>query len=136
MNEIESKLEARKIRPTAMRILVLQYLTQQDTAVSLKSLELAFEKADTSTLFRTLKTFEDHKLVHRIEDGSGQTKYALCLQHCQCRPQDQHYHFHCIQCEETYCLTANTVPQLDLPANFTLKQANLVLKGICAHCQL
>ena len=132
--ELENKLKKRSIQPTAMRILVLQYLMQKSTAISLKDIEMDFEKADKSTLFRTLRTFEKQKLIHKIDDGSGYQKYALCLESCECVPQDLHYHFHCEKCKETFCLTTHNIPSIDLPKNFVMHQANMVVKGICGGC--
>lgn len=135
MNEkIENKLNNRDIKPTAMRILVLQYLMEQDSAVSLHSIESAFEKADKSTIYRTLKTFEKNKLVHTIDDGTKQLKYALCLESCECGTIDQHYHFHCTKCQNTFCLTNQNIPQIELPKNFKMLQANMVIKGFCGAC--
>lgn len=134
MHMEENILEDRNINPTAVRVLVLRYFLEHDKAVSLKALQSHFIHSDRSSLFRTLKTFESQKLVHSIDDGSGVTKYALCLENCQCKPQDQHFHFHCISCKETFCLTDQSIPNIQLPTNFTLQQANLVLKGICSNC--
>ncbi|PRY08339.1 hypothetical protein CLV24_12126 [Pontibacter ummariensis] len=55
--------------PTAMRLIVLETLQKQIAAVSLQDLETAFAKADRITIYRTLKTFEENRLVHSIEDG-------------------------------------------------------------------
>jgi len=134
MKELEEQLQERAIQPTAMRLLVLQYMMQHKISVSLKSLEVYFERADRSTLFRTLQTFEKQQLIHKIDDGTGVTKYALCLENCECAPQDQHFHFHCNQCTETFCLTDLNVPKIELPNKFFMQQANLVIKGICANC--
>lgn len=134
MNDEEKTLQHRNISPTAMRLLVLQYLSEQKAAVSLKDLEAGLERADRSTLFRTLKTFEENKLIHRIDDGSGSVKYALCYEDCECAPEDIHYHFHCTRCDATYCLNSVSIPSIELPLNFRLQQANLVIKGICANC--
>lgn len=131
---LENKLEDKSVKPTAMRLLVLQYLTEQIKAVSLSDIEVSLETADKSTLFRTLKTFEQAGLIHSIEDGSGHLKYALCLEGCTCSPVDLHYHFHCIHCKETFCLTNLNIPQIELPKNFEMKQANMVIKGKCANC--
>lgn len=133
-NKIEKKLSSRDIKPTAMRILVLQFLMEQDKTVSLHSIEDAFEMADKSTIYRTLKTFEKNKLVHTIDDGTKQLKYALCLESCQCEAIDLHYHFHCSSCQSTYCLTNHNIPKIDLPKNFQMQQANMVIKGLCAEC--
>lgn len=131
---VEKRLADKKIKPTAMRILVLQYLMEQDIAVSLQSMENAFEKADKSTLFRTLKTFEKNKLVHTIDDGTKQMKYALCLESCLCEADDLHYHFHCNNCKSTFCLTNQNIPLIKLPKNFRMFQANMVIKGLCESC--
>jgi Fur family ferric uptake transcriptional regulator len=134
--DLENTLSNKKIKPTAMRLLVLKFLTEQSHAVSLKSLEAGFHKADTSTLYRTLKTFEENKLIHSIDDGTGQMKYALCLESCKCQVNDVHYHFHCNNCQETFCLTEQNIPNIALPKGFNMVQANLVLKGTCANCNL
>lgn len=132
--DLEKKLENNNVRPTAMRLLVLQYFTKQDKATTLGELENALETADKSTLFRTLKTFKENHLVHSIDDGTGMTKYALCSEGCMCAPQDQHCHFHCLICKETFCLTSKNIPSVELPENFMVEQANVVLKGSCAGC--
>src|SRR5438045_2573080 len=95
----EQHLKKRKIAPTAMRIVVLDFLLKNKRTFSLKDLESALESTDRVTLFRTLKTFEDHKIVHSIDDGTGSIKYALCEDSCDCDyPQDIHVHFHCKVC--------------------------------------
>ncbi|WP_075344699.1 Fur family transcriptional regulator [Tenacibaculum agarivorans] len=134
MKRIELHLKNKSVKPTAMRLLVLQFFTEQTKAVSLKNLEIALAPADKSTLFRTLRTFEKNKIIHSIEDGTGVTKYALCLESCNCELQDLHYHFHCTQCENTFCLTMLNIPTIDLPTNFKMNQANMVIKGLCSNC--
>lgn len=129
------KLNKRHIKPTAMRELVLKVLTEQKTAISLTDLEHKFEKADRVTLYRTLKTFEENKLIHSIDDGTGSVKYALCLDSCMCIPEDLHVHFKCTKCQETYCLNDIPVPVISLPSGFELKTINMVVKGKCSNCK-
>lgn len=131
---LEQKLEHRNIKPTAVRLLVLKALVESSAAVSLNDLEAKFERADKATLYRTLKTFEDKKLIHSIGDGSGATKYALCAEGCECEPQDQHIHFHCVKCNETYCLTQSKIPQTNIPVGFRASSASMVYKGTCPNC--
>lgn len=135
MKESEERLHKRHIKPTAMRDLVLKVLTDQKSAISLSELEKIFEKADRVTLFRTLKTFEVNKLIHSIDDGSGSVKYALCLDSCNCKPEDLHVHFKCIKCHKTYCLSDVPVPIIELPKGFILGDINMVVKGICSDCR-
>ena len=132
--QLENKLTTKNIQPTAMRLLVLKQLVESKSAISLSELENSFESADKVTLYRTLKTFEKKKLIHSIDDGSRAVKYALCEENCECEPQDQHVHFHCEKCEETYCLTNTKIPSLNIPIAFQANSVNMVYKGICVNC--
>ena len=71
MKNEENILQQRNIKPTAMRLLVIEKLLKQQYAISHKELAEQFENADNVTLFRTLKTFLEHKLIHTIDDGTG-----------------------------------------------------------------
>lgn len=127
-------LHARSVKPTAMRLLVLDLLTHQETAISLAELEEKFDRVDKVTLYRTLKTFEQHKIIHSIDDGTGSAKYALCSEGCECNPGELHVHFHCQLCKRTFCLTDQIIPPVHLPQKFVLKEMNMVMKGLCDAC--
>lgn len=133
-------LHSRGIRPTPVRILVLRALQENDCAVSLMTLEAELKTVDRSSIFRTLNLFLEQHLVHQVEDGSGQTKFALCEEHCRCGTHherslsDFHVHFYCEQCQRTMCLHDVAVPEVVLPQGYLLTSANFVLKGVCAEC--
>lgn len=132
MDELEARLINNTIQPTAVRLLVLKYLLAQNRAVSLKDIEQNFDYADKSTLFRTLKTFEKNKLIHRVNDGSKQPKFALSIQNQQAKKL--HYHFYCEKCNNTYCLEDEKLLTIKLPQGFLLKEADMIVKGICKYC--
>lgn len=128
-------LETRSVKPTVMRLLVLDLLLKQKTVISHTDLEEHFDKVDKSTLYRTLKTFQQHKVIHRIDDGTGAVKYAVGNDDCQCGSEDLHLHFHCLQRQRTFCLTDYHVPVVPpLPRNYVLNEVSLVLKGLCDEC--
>ena len=72
MNDaLDYKLAQRDIKPTAMRILVLQHLMEQNKAISLQTIESAFDIADkpslaVNTLYPSLE-----RLYLRISNISG-----------------------------------------------------------------
>lgn len=136
MNEqTERLLTIKGIAPTAMRILVLEHLQKQTAAVSLLDLEKGFRHADRTTLYRTLKTFEEKGLIHGIQDGTDATKYALCADACkEGSHYDLHLHFYCYGCKQTYCLPRHQVPEISVPENFQLKELNLIARGLCDRC--
>jgi len=135
MNDLEKLFAAKDIRVTAMRLLIYRFLAKKAAAVTLSDIEYAFEKADRTTLYRTIKTFEEKDIVHQIDDGTGITKYALCEKGCNCEIEtDLHLHFHCNNCGETICLTEYKIPQIKVPKGFVSENVNLVVKGICDKC--
>ncbi|MDP5061918.1 MAG: transcriptional repressor [Maribacter sp.] len=135
MTEIEKTLDNKSVRPTAMRILIYKFMASKQNAVALTDIENAFEKAERTTLYRTLKTFEEKGIVHQIDDGTNVSKFALCEPGCNCEiDQDLHLHFHCSQCDKTVCLTEHKIPHINLPAGYIAEDANLVIKGICDSC--
>ncbi|WP_298765365.1 transcriptional repressor [uncultured Polaribacter sp.] len=133
MQTIEQLLELKNIRVTAMRLLIYKFLAEKQVAVTLSDIENAFEKADRTTLYRTIKTFEEKDIVHQIDDGTGITKYALCEQGCSC-DINKDLHFHCNNCNETICLTDHKIPKIKVPDGFVSENVNLVVKGICDKC--
>ena len=135
MEKIVKKLESKGIRPTAMRLMTYRRLAQLNVAVSLGDLGKDFESSERSTLFRTMKTFEEKGIVHQIEDGTGIVKYALCEENCECEVgNDLHLHFHCNSCGETVCLTEHKIPTINLPEGYVAEDINLVAKGVCEKC--
>jgi Fur family transcriptional regulator, ferric uptake regulator len=135
MNALDHLLQQKQIRPTAMRLLVLDYLLKQAAAVSLNDLETYFHRADRITLYRTLKTFEEKGLVHKIDDGTGAVKYARCQEDCLTQEHhDLHVHFNCKVCGETFCLPTSRIPEIPLPDAFRAEEVSLLMKGVCAGC--
>jgi len=135
MIDIEKTLENKSVRPTAMRILIYKYMAEKEIAVALTDIKNAFDKAERTTLYRTLKTFEEKGIVHQIDDGTNISKFALCEPGCNCElDQDLHLHFHCSNCDKTVCLTKHKIPHINLPTGYIAEDANLVIKGICDNC--
>tara|TARA_R110002033_G_scaffold116038_1_gene160427 strand:+ start:50 stop:466 length:417 start_codon:yes stop_codon:yes gene_type:complete len=135
MDALEKILENNNVKPTAMRLLVLQFLLNKKVAVSLTNIEDYFDNSDRTTLYRTLKTFVESGIAHQIDDGTGITKYALCEEQCNCEIEtDLHLHFHCNNCNETVCLTEHKIPHINLPEGYVAENVNLVVKGICDKC--
>jgi Fur family transcriptional regulator, ferric uptake regulator len=131
----EEKLVDKSINPTAMRILVLDFLLGRHTANSLSDIEKGLHPADRTTIYRTLKTFEHSGLIHAIDDGTGTPKYALCADECgENDHHDTHVHFYCTSCKETFCLPDHKIPQITLPSDFKFAEMNLTVKGVCDKC--
>ncbi|EHQ41837.1 MULTISPECIES: Fur family transcriptional regulator [Myroides] len=135
MKNIEEALLAKNIKPTAMRILVLKFLKQQQGAVSLADIENSFDQSDRVTIYRTVKTFESKGLLHSIT-ANNVTQYALCSSSCsEDNHRDTHLHFICKQCKKTICLTQVAIPTIDIPEGFELSDIEVVAHGVCKGCK-
>ena len=78
MKSLEERLEKRSIKPTSVRLLIFQTMSEFKKAFSLTDLETELETVNKSTIFRTLTLFHDNLLIHTIDDGSGSMKYSIC----------------------------------------------------------
>ncbi len=129
----ENKLLNKNTRPTSMRILVYDFLDEQESALSLSEIEQSFEHADRTTLYRTLKTFEEKGIVHSIQENHT-TRYMLCDDGCnEHTHKDWHLHFYCKICKQTTCRENFTFPSGPSP-DFRIDEIRLFAKGICEHC--
>lgn len=134
MEIYEERLQARGIKPTAIRLLIFKAMVHYPQAFSLTDLETILDTVDKSTLFRTITLFHEKLLIHSIDDGSGSMKYSVCSDHCTCSIGDLHVHFNCTRCHKTYCLESISIPKVKLPEQFLLESVNFVMKGLCAQC--
>ena len=133
--DIELILNEKGVKPTAVRKLVLSKFYENDNAFSLSSLSDDLEWSDQSTIFRTLKTFVEKGLLHSIDNGSDSKYYALCNTSCsEHRHRDFHPHFKCSKCGKTFCLNDSTMPNIEIPEGFVLKNLTLNIDWICEHC--
>ena len=64
------------IRPTAVRMLVLDAMERFSDTFTLADLEEATDGMDRSSIYRTLTLFVRRHLLHLVEDGSGSAKYC------------------------------------------------------------
>lgn len=129
------RLSCRKIRPTAIRIMILREMLRSDETISLPMLESFLPTVDKSSISRTLSLFLSHRLIHVVDDGSGTLKYAVCSDDCECSVTEQHSHFSCLSCGRTFCLKRISAPLVDLPEGFKPLTINYVVKGLCPTCQ-
>lgn len=131
--DTEKKLLEKNTTPTSMRILVFDFLEQQQTAMSLSEIENHFYKADRVTIYRTLKTFEEKGIVHSIQENNT-TKYMLCHDGCDGEThKDRHLHFYCKVCKKTTCKEDFTIPKIE-GLEYRIDEIRFYAKGICENC--
>jgi len=133
METTEEHLLEHGIKPTAVRILVWRKAEQQTETFSLNDMERWMPQMDRSSIFRALRLFTEHHLLHEVNDGSGVQKYCVCR--CSGMKHLNHVHFTCVKCKKTYCLEDYEIPIVNLPNNFHMEEAEYIIKGICPRCK-
>lgn len=136
---VENLLTEGKLRVTQPRKLIMQVLAGSEAAVSQSDIERALsDQVDRVTVYRTLKSFEEAGIVHKISDTDSVTKYALCLEDCHKGSvhRHNHAHFHCNACGNTTCLNSVHIDLPKLPAGYQVAEFNLIVSGLCNACNV
>jgi Fur family transcriptional regulator, ferric uptake regulator len=125
-----------RLRTTQTRQEILHLFLRSDYALSHGDIEKEVESSlDRVTVYRTLKTFLDKGLIHKVLDDEGSLKYALCNEACSVAGHHHnHVHFKCTECGQTNCLPNVEIPSVKLPKGYKPKEINLLIQGVCEAC--
>ena len=123
------------LRSTPNRQEILHLFLRKNYALSHGDIEKEIDNSlDRVTVYRTLKTFLDRGLIHKVLDDEGSLKYALCNEACTTAGHHHdHVHFKCTKCGQTNCLNIE-VPLVKLPKGYRASEVNLLIQGVCERC--
>lgn len=137
----EDILQRSGIRPSVSRLLVLRTLLHSERPLSLTEIEHILESVDKSQISRALTLFMEYDLLHRIEDGSGATRYEVCHDHNHGESDgghkshtDTHVHFYCERCGKLFCLEDEKIPAVNVPEGYIVRHSSYIISGICPNC--
>src|SRR5690606_28914118 len=135
MNQVSNRLLKNfRLRSTPTRQEILRLFLRKDYALSHSDIESEIaEETDRVTVYRTLKTFFDRGLIHKVLDDGGTLKYALCTEACSAsHHRHEHVHFKCTRCGQTNCLDVD-IPMVQPPKGYERLEANLVIQVVCQN---
>jgi Fur family transcriptional regulator, ferric uptake regulator len=123
------------LRSTPTRQQIIHLFLKKNYALSHGDIEKEItDDLDRVTVYRTLKTFLDKGLIHKVLDDEGSLKYALCNEACTLTGHHHdHVHFKCAVCGQTNCLNVE-VPVVKLPKGYMANEVNLLIQGVCDRC--
>jgi len=128
-------LEEHLLRPTKNRVNVLNAFIQNEHALDHPAIEAALKtNMDRVTLYRTLNSFIEKGILHKVTDNKGNSHFALCHSCDVGHHHDDHVHFQCTTCEELVCIEHTSVDTPELPKGYTTKSMKVVLEGTCPNC--
>lgn len=138
MTLLEQTLHQHQIRVTAVRRLILSIFSRAGFALSHADIERQLgHDYDRVTIYRTLRTFLEKGLIHKVTDDAGVARYALCdLQKCNVESHaDEHVHFKCVHCGHIFCLNSVDLPPLHLPEGYVWYATTIIVDGLCKTCK-
>jgi len=135
--DIKEILKRSQLSVTASREKILHLFLEQTGALAHGDIEKrAGEKFDRVTVYRTLQTFVEKGIIHTIPTADNSIRYALCKDDCaEGHHHDQHIHFVCNNCRNTYCLDDIVTPDIKLPKGYSSSHIEVVVEGICKNCK-
>ena len=135
--QIKVILKKNSLSVTGSREKILSLFLNQEGALAHGDIEKkAGEKFDRVTVYRTLQTFVEKGIIHAIPTADNSIRYALCKDDCsEGHHHDQHVHFVCTSCHNTYCLDDVVTPAVKLPKGYVSSQIEVVVEGICKNCK-
>ena len=79
---IKKLLKTRNLKATELRMALLEIMSNLGKAVSYQEIQNSLINFDRITLYRTLNTFIERGILHKIILEDHQSFYALCSMDC------------------------------------------------------
>lgn len=136
----ETLLREAGLKRTPVRLAVLELLAGMHTPLAAQQiLDALPTSTDSVTVYRTLNTLTEHRLLHRIRGDDRVWRYALSDSEPQ-SPRHDHAHFVCESCGSVECLRDVPIPrklmqQVAPDQQYRVKYSELLLHGVCPRCQ-
>ncbi len=128
-------LKKKGVRVTQNRVDLLDILNDAQHPLNQKDIEERLSvKPDRVTLYRNLRFFVDHKIIHKIEVNDSLTSYSLNRTFIEEEHSEEHLHFYCSVCHKVICMPQLSIKEYDLPEGFSQQSSKLIVNGICNIC--
>ncbi|MEO9966854.1 MAG: transcriptional repressor [Reichenbachiella sp.] len=131
-------LKKHGLRVTDCRLDVLDLFINKSQALSQKDLEENLAAYDRVTLYRTLHSFIDSGVLHKIPNDSGIASYGICFDTCSpTKHHHDHLHFKCNTCGQLECIEESvSLPNIRLPQDYKLGAVDVIVNGVCGTCSI
>lgn len=126
-------LNSHNLKRTSCREGIIEVVMTAKQALSENEIrERLVGNYDRTTFYRSFKTLEEHKIIHKIVVDNQLVKYALdnTVTHI-----DEHAHFYCNECNTVKCMENVPVQKYQLPEGYSDVVTEVLIKGTCANCK-
>jgi Fur family ferric uptake transcriptional regulator len=125
-------LSSHNLKRTSCREGIIDAIINAEKALSEEEIrEQLAGHYDRTTFYRSFKTLEEKKIIHKIVVDYAIVKYAL---NNSITKKGEHAHFYCSVCNTVQCLDSVPIKQPLLPDGYQLSETEVIIKGICSFC--
>lgn len=136
-NQYHTTLQNAGIRPSIQRVAIYSYLCEHpihpDVETVYFELNPIYPTLSKTTVYNTLKLFEDKKIVQSIKIDDDKLRFDASIK--------PHIHFKCNKCSQIYDIFTDDINSTYddkytpyLPEGFSANKIQTNLWGICKNC--
>ena len=129
----EKVLSDHNLKKTGCREGILDVIISSPVALSEHEIKQQLNgNYDRTTFYRSFRTLEDKKILHKVVIDDHTVKYAFGE---KMEPGHTHAHFYCNQCNLVKCMETIPAVRHDIPEAFMIQSTEMIVKGICIKCK-
>ncbi len=134
--DLRSILSDKGISRTNFRSKLVYLFYSSNRSLSVEEILNYFKNSvNKVTVYRSLESFENKGLIHKVPDIKNLMRYSLCKDECSANSHNHnHGHFICYECNDTFCLDSIKIPEITTLKNFVIKDLKLTMEGYCKNC--
>ncbi len=133
----QSVLSQNGISCTQFRTELLNLFHSSNKSLSVNDIVNYFDNSiNKVTVYRSLDSFENKGLIHKVPDANNLKRYSLCRENeCNANSHNHnHGHFICYSCNQTFCLEEIKSPEITCMKGFYIQELKLTAEGYCKDC--
>jgi Fur family ferric uptake transcriptional regulator len=129
-------LQASQLRVTKIRLDILYLFMTNNYALTHTDINVKLNnRYDDVTIYRTIHSFEENGIIHKIPDNSKKACFAINKEWKSGEGTgNTHVHFHCIQCGHNFCMSMDNNFKIKFPDNLSVSFVNILADGLCDKC--
>jgi len=125
-------LNSHNLKRTGCREGIIDVIISANQALSENEIrEQLADSYDRTTFYRSFKTLQEFKIIHKIVIDNLLVKYELDN---SVTSKKEHAHFYCCSCKAVQCIDTIDIPQLPVPEGYKVHDMELIVKGECNEC--
>ncbi|MBK8808518.1 MAG: transcriptional repressor [Bacteroidales bacterium] len=121
------------MKRTSCREGILEVILEANQALSEHEIRERLQgNYDRTTFYRSFKTLEESKIIHKIVVDNLLVKYAIDI---SATNKHKHAHFYCNECNKVVCLDSVAIQKPILPDGYSEVETEMIIKGVCKYCK-